>query len=270
MSIVVNEELKKEVFEICKLILGEAADGIYAVEDEIDNDIAVFYSNLEDEFMIEETSHIRVQSGASKIVLVPDYLDYVIKIDISHLITENLTVVAEVSERTLVQEKEIYSWSDELKKVLMPVIFISEYNNIPIFIQEKFTQTFGDFLDEKEFEIDDYEEEENGYKNIPILNSILNHYDYYNRKQNFSYISKQLSTQIERLTEIYPFGRKGNYIYSLWIKRFGYDTTKKIVEEIISSALNDLHWSNIAFDSTGVIKLCDYGGYHSSLHWDYL
>lgn len=263
---IIDDNLIEKVNNICEVVLGNNASGIYVDEDGLeyacDDDID-FFSNLADKWKIESTFNVQVKAGMTKLVLIPNDCDFVIKLDFSHLIhfdaeDEEWIVHAEVCERTLEQEQEIYKEANEyLKNVLLPVQFVMRFNDvIPVYVQKKVSSTFSDFLDME------YENTKGG---LPLTSDIY-------RPRRFGlkkYVNKSLIKKLETLSDIYYLGYKGNYIYNTWLKRYGERAVEEIANQLYEWNINDLHNTNIIVDSDGVIRLCDYGGYHSSTHWNY-
>lgn len=251
---VIDNQLKAKVWQICRNVFGKNAEGIYGESSSMDygDEYEVeFITNLNEGLVSDRTDTIYAW-GASKLVLIPSNENFVIKVDIDGICQYdedddkfNLTDLVNEHDRALPEEVRLYNKaSSELKQVLVPVHYLFDYNRkIPVYVQEKYNMSIGDA-----FEYEEY--------NDP----------FYDSDDNKTAIPKSLNNKLETLSDICYLRRHQYLIYDKWIKRFGFSTSVKIAKEL--QFYSDLHNGNIAFMKDGSIKICDYAGYNHDSHWD--
>lgn len=252
---VIDNQIKAKTWQICRDVFGENAEAIYGNRDALsygEPDDVTFCTNLKsDEITYVRNYHLAW--GASKLVIIPPKENFVVKVDIDATYDwdadeQEYTIVREVNEddRALREEASLYdNASKELKQVLVPVHYVFDYNRkIPVYIQEKFEQSIDDKFDSDwDAEDDVYVEKEDRDALLP--NSVRN--------------------KLNSLTSTCYLKNHQYFIYEKWLKRFGYNTTMKIAEELCE--LSDLHNGNMAVMRDGIVKICDYAGYNHSYHW---
>lgn len=267
---IIDRELIEKIKDICCTILGDKAELIYlnseSYEESYEDDEVIFLSNIKEPFFISSTDEYTVHFGASKLVIVPKYEDFVLKFDIDARVVNDRTnddkdwnwkIVEVVNDydRTLRREEAFYSSikNEVIAKVIMPVQFVCKYNGISVFVQEKFKDTIQndvDYFSDKKTSQDTY-----------------NFYYENMRSKAISTFPRTIKEKISSLTQFYSFSAYSYFIYLNWIKRFGFDKTYEIAKAIDIQDLTDLHSSNVVIDNTGLVRISDYGGYDECDHW---
>lgn len=225
-------------------------EGLYIAEDAIigdtdpdDNEIITSFSP-EPSFINypEGNEDFEIRMGMTKLVIIPYKEDYVIKIPFTGFYScdydedgfeINFKLAGEATANVCEIEEELYEQaSDAFQQVLVPNIYVMNIDELSIYIQEKYSVTYGD----SEYRFDtDY------VKTIsPVKNEIINHIT--NKRLGKSFIGTLIET-------------------------FGIAKAAEIIHEI--NFIDDLHNNNYGFSKTGQCMIFDYAGYDSS-YYDYL
>ena len=243
---------KNEIMEIVREVLGDDANGVYINEEvinrEIDADDASLYSSLDTPFEIAPTEKYNVYSGLTKICIVPKKkTSWVIKIPITDIYAEKWAEgeedfsdydsenflgykrVGEAISNLCDKEVSIYEdASESLKEVLSEINYIGNYNNIPIYIQER-------------------------VKTIAAVAQDKDKHFILGRVNNF------ISNEIDRISDI-SCDFSNDFILNIILK-IGFLNTIEVFEDI-SNEINDIHDWNYGYDYNGNGKLFDYSGYN--------
>lgn len=248
---------KEDVLRMVQDMLGEDASGLYISEDEYEyGEECDVLSNVEYFFRVSETSYIDVKKGASKVVLIPRHEDYVIKMPITGIYQikdlhdpdftypedPDYEIVRTSSYNVLDEEMAMYDDMPELLKTFCkPLIYIGTYHDIPIYIQEKISDTW---MDVNQYD-NQYKICSNAIKSEAriILNS-----------------TKQFTAD-GREREIFPI----EFVEHI-VKDYG-KKAESLIQEVIEANIYDLNEANYGFDLMGKVCLIDYGGYDDSAYW---
>lgn len=150
--------IKNEILQEVKEIVGEDFEGIFvdiANIERMDYNYHIFLDAALTK-ILSKSDKYKMNGGATKIVIIPNDADYVIKIPITGTyITEHdadgnkvhiLEGRVDMEEFDhLEHEQSIWrTLNRESKKVFLPNITIGEINGIPIYVQERVAKTFMD------------------------------------------------------------------------------------------------------------------------------
>lgn len=230
---------KKDVMEFVRKALGDNATEVlidrYTI-DECDNpyDFPIFLDkDCKFPLSFGEGEDFYIDSGCSKLVIVPKNRSYVIKIPWTGVYTnideygENVedTFDYELSYSPMEEEISYYNDVDEeTRQYLAENEFVGLYNNsIPIYVQEK-------------------------VKHIgwgAATNTSVTH----------------------QFTEKAPIYKLGAKVAKMIIEQLGYNEGFKVVRELDS--IDDLHNGNYGFDKYGQFKIIDYAGYNTDNYFAY-
>lgn len=141
----------EDVMEIVADMLGANATGIYtdhvALSSHLEMIEFVMLTNLEKPWELTDSKNVKVACGMSKVVLIPEYEDYVIKIPFTGCYQENYDEdTGETSYEQVcdcnwdycdIEAANYANATSDLKEYLAETQFVGLYNNIPIYVQEK-------------------------------------------------------------------------------------------------------------------------------------
>lgn len=260
--------LKEKVWAILQDCLGKDTTGIYTTyscqEGYTDME---FYSNLLEDNSdygdpVYEPMGMQLSAGASRIAIIPDHEEFVIKLPIMYICDTDVCLQKDGNEiHTMESDCEVYQYktegytevnrrvvilsypcedgnlmekennfyeeaSSELKEVLLPNIYIGDYCGIPIYIQKKATS-----------------------KRFLNPSSDL---DSINLRRKF-----QMATGSKLPSE---------FIITI-IDTFGFNNAAALAEEIEFLGITDIHGGNVATLEDGFPVIFDYAGYEFDEIW---
>lgn len=256
---------KEEIFNIVRKILGENCNGVFVSELVIEcgsNCGKSVYSDQNCSLKIEPKYDCEVINGCTRLVIVPNDRDFVIKIPIDgyysttytysdgedYLSFDNGFEIEDYNEAdsyVLVDkinsikgrrnpninimriENEKYYKSDLAKELLLPNLFVGYFNNIEIYLQKK-------------------------------VDTIWSNYRFNCCDTSIQALSEKLEKKYE-----YLFGK--SFCYKL-VEYYGYKRTDKLMEELFNNNLKDLHYANIGMINNRPV-IFDYGGYPEQEMW---
>lgn len=186
-------------------------------------------------------SGIKICSGMTKLVIIPPNRNYVIKIPFTGFYSSdcdedgyesNYQLVGEAKHDVCSDENCFYEQaSEELQQVLTPNIFVANVDGISVYIQEKYSTTYGE-------------------------------YEYCSDLKYEKTISPAKKKIIDYITyEQYAVGK--SFVGAL-VDTFGIAKAARVVFEI--SNIDDLHCGNYGFAKDGRCMIFDYAGYNESLY----
>jgi hypothetical protein len=228
---------KKSVMDYVEEVLGTFAKGLFIDNSLINKDNPIYsniYSNLEDEEIvdIDRTDTFYVTGGYTKLVIIPKYENYVIKIPYTgsydiNADTDEIYLEREFDIDICDEENAIYdNSSEELQQFMAYNTFAGLYNGcIRVYTQPKINITSSDAED------------------------------------NFKSITSAREKIIMRFEYTYNFYYDWNII-NYFIETFGINKAKEILREL--NYIDDLHSNNLGYTSGGHLYLIDFGGYESS------
>ncbi len=185
-----------------------------------------------------------IRMGMTKLVIIPSKRNYVIKIPFTGFYSSefdedgyesNYQLRGAAKYDVCADENYFYEQaSEELQQVLTPNIFVTNIDGISIYVQEKYSTTFGEYK---------YSCDAKYEKTIsPAKNKIIDYISYW--KDNLGNIGK-------------------SFVGAL-IDTFGISKAARVVFEI--SSIDDLHWGNYGFAKDGRCMIFDYAGYDENLY----
>lgn len=228
---------KKSVMDYVEEVLGTFAKGLFIDNSLINKDNPIYsniYSNLEDEEIvdIDRTDTFYVTGGYTKLVIIPKYENYVIKIPYTgsydiNADTDEIYLEREFDIDICDEENAIYdNSSEELQQFMAYNTFAGLYNGcIRVYTQPKINITSSDAED------------------------------------NFKSITSAREKIIMRFEYTYNFYYDWNII-NYFIETFGINKAKEVLREL--DFIDDLHSNNLGYTSSGHLYLIDFGGYESS------
>jgi hypothetical protein len=228
---------KKSVMDYVEEVLGTFAKGLFIDNSLINKDNPIYsniYSNLEDEEIvdIDRTDTFYVTGGYTKLVIIPKYENYVIKIPYTgsydiNADTDEIYLEREFDIDICDEENAIYdNSSEELQQFMAYNTFAGLYNGcIRVYTQPKINITSSDAED------------------------------------NFKSITSAREKIIMRFEYTYNFYYDWNII-NYFIETFGINKAKEILREL--DFIDDLHSNNLGYTNSGHLYLIDFGGYESS------
>lgn len=230
---------KKSVMDYVEDVLGTFAKGLFIDNSLINNDNPLYsniYSNLEDEeiICIDSADTFYITGGYTKLVIIPKYEDYVIKIPYTgsydiNADTDEIYLEREFDIDICDEENTIYdNSSEELQQFMAYNTFAGLYNGcIRVYTQPKIKITSSDAED------------------------------------NFLPISVARERIIQRFEYTYHFYYDWNII-NYFIETLGINKAREVLREL--NFIDDLHSQNCGYDKHNHFFLIDYGGYES-LHY---
>lgn len=244
---------EEEVMNIVKEALSEEATGIYVENrDYEDNEDGDIISNLDNGFMVCETSDFNIFHGAAKVVIVPVDKDYVIKMNITGIFGyeggiwgRNPSLVAKKYDDADNIEEEciLYESADNLtKRILLPNIYIGKFNNMPVYIQEKIGQVYDDYLD------------------IYIKEEIVDSTIPKEIKTKIKTICKAIKRATNNQLKKIPFDDK---FCEFMLDEYDEETFSEILAEMKKLGItSDLHTRNYGFNKYGQCIVFDYAPFN--------
>lgn len=246
---------QKEIEEIKSIVelVFQGADFIALKED---GGCGYYLSENEDDFFdindfreilfANEISNIRIASGLTKIVLIPDDKDYVIKIPITktgaHVYYENkkgnwvkgklIIDNNNLGDYCSIEEKLFNSFEDDIKKIFAETRFITKVNDLPIYIQEKVTVPYCKKIDQ--FDPNHYPSDRKSDMDIHYELNAISKYCEYNEFQE-------------------------DYCYDILVN-YGFDFLVKLLQTIDYAGISDLHYGNYGYKNYKPM-IYDYSGY---------
>lgn len=243
---------RNEVISMVREILGDNIEGLFVDCRVMCYDSAEDYeimSNLKENFAISlyDWDNFKVAVGATKLVIIPEYRNYVIKVPFTGTYavkrrSENGTFLpiedreyyynGGVSEDVIEKENRLYDESSsELQQVLKYNSFIGWVDKVPVYVQEKVDLTCEE-AEDREIEIDKF-----------------NDVDYKIAKYIRGRVYSSLTTE---------------FLCNL-VKHYGIKKTKYMLDEMIE--MNDLHVANCGYDKYGKCAIFDTAGYEITM-WE--
>ena len=230
---------KKDVMSFVRKVLGDNATEVlidrYTI-DECDNpyDFPIFLDkDCKFPLSFSEGEDFYIDSGCSKLVIVPKNRSYVIKIPWTGIYTnideygENVedTFDYELSYSPMEEEISYYNDVDEeTRQYLAENEFVGLYNDsIPIYVQEKVV--------------------------------------------NLGYGAKTNTSVTRKFTEKVPICSLGAKIAKMIVEQIGYSEGLRVVREL--EYIDDLHSANYGFDKYGQFKIIDYAGFYIENYFGY-
>ena len=237
---------KEEIFETLKEILGEKADGIYISYDTVDSAAEdLFYADSELTKPICNSFNTMVKTGLTRIVLIPNNKDYVIKLPVTGVYgniydeygcddPENCEIkkYVDLEEYNVFDNEQVIydNLFSESKEVFSLSIYIGNFNNIPVYIQEKVDQIRFDMMPS---------------------------------------ISKEDSKKVSTLTSRHHYKEfverplTDDFIISL-INLYGEEAAGYILEDCKN--IDDLHTNNYGYTKEGKPVIFDFAGFDGEMY----
>lgn len=248
---------KDYIFQIVSLMIGDNATEILIPSSEyeygISDDPAVSMSEDNEIWEIEDCHGYHVMRGATKVVIIPSEEDFVIKLNITGTyLTEKECqdygleyphMDRRSKQNVLDEENAIYEdIGMRAQKFIKPNIYVGDFNNIPVYIQEKIkiAYDFGSGPSEKK-----YSKTEDNIK--WIVNSI-----------------GEMTKPAGWHTSLFP----NPFIYDM-IQAYGEDDTAMILAQLRDAAIYDLNYGNFGYDMKGLPCLFDIGGFSEEEFFSY-
>lgn len=253
---------KNKIMQIVTDVLGQEATGVYIDEDVVNRnldyeDVPLLSQLGRDFFTIEGTDEYEVKYGMTKLCIYPlnKKINWVIKIPITGIYKEeyyneednfDFTIDNENFKTTKLvgkavgdfcnEEINIYEFfSVEAQEFLSLNTYIGDYNDIPIYIQEKAFSCDANGAFFSKF----------GYADSTI-SSVSNEIDYLcNLNDSFS---------------------EEDFLYNIILK-VGIVSAARILKEFCE--LDDLHSGNYGFNYKGDAVIFDYLGYDRLYHYEF-
>lgn len=208
-------------------------------DNDLDNETPLdytIYTNLEERLIIN-TEYERLECGATKLVIIPNCGDYVIKIPFTNSYRAIETDEEDILELdrlccvdVMEDEQTIYERASSLmKEILLPNIYIGNVGALPIYIQKKIKET-----------CEDVEE-----RTDKIPHNI----------DSCRYIFRR--TKGDKFSSLF---------LSSLINCYGISKTLSLSKEA-SYRIDDLHTGNYGYLSNGRPVIFDTGGYNSCEYW---
>lgn len=248
---------KEEIMEVVKQMLGDNATGVYINDQVLNrdlwNDDMPLVSTLgRNPFIIESTDDFRVAYGLTRLCIIPTdkKKDWVIKIPITAVYAEEffdedsedfdwegsnfkgLTRVGTSEYDSCDEERVMYAnASSDAKMFMADNLYIGEYNDIAIYIQEKTT----------------YCDCGAGWN-----------------KSCFGHDLNFIKHEVEYLFDVGADIESEIFLYNV-ILLVGFQKAIQVFEEFCD--FEDLHDHNYGFNSKGIPVLFDYAGYQWGTHY---
>lgn len=257
---------KEAILNLCADVLGKDCDGIFIHYNRFEDgeDLPFALGECLDRFLEtgETIMDCTPYAGVTKLVLVPEHGDYVIKIPITGVYCEigndgsdyydhdfdedEYEIIARSTKKNInifEEEENIYKEANnKAKEILLPNIYIGDFNGIPIYIQQKITEIFS-------------------YS--PSCSTHLSKNERMKTKEVFQK-SRDLNEE-DSCIDYYPCD--ATFIYDI-IKYYGEEKAVEICK--LLRKLNDLHSSNYGYVGR-VPKIHDFGGYRSDgAYWSWI
>lgn len=255
---------KDEVLKIVKIALGDTPTGIYISKNEYEWGTSEgVLSSIENRHWVQDfyrdfCGEVQIAKGATKVCLIPEKTDYVIKMNITGQyegIYEDGETCKECYPEdneepidfqivknssgidTLKEEIEIFNDAPaELQLLLKPPQFICDYNGIPIYIQEKIASVADDGLGKLK-----------QYSKETIVTA---------RDISASTIP------VECEYPIFPL-----LFITLLVQTYGAEISEAALMAFNESQITDMNGGNYGIDRDGCPCVIDYGGYDDEAFW---
>lgn len=281
-GIMVTEKVREDVYSILTEVLGEDATGIYVPV--VDSHKEAYSTITEEGYgrEIEETDDVTIEYGASRFVIIPCDLPYVIKLSITGLYDTQVTMCREPLE-------------DE-EEGITEDFWLTEYNRLAengTLEDENWVEVSRKFLCYKEhtgYDLMEYEndlcyEAEEDYPecaDMLLENTWVGRYNgisvWIQRKvegtqgeigdySQFTSASKEEQETVYKSYEILWDDELDNDFILAILRKYGPDITEKAMRMMNALGLSDLHASNVGYLRDGSPVLLDYGGYSEHELW---
>ena len=252
LNAILSQKEIEEIKSIVELVF-QGADFIALKED---SDCEYYLSENEDDFLSledfrrilceNEILNIHVASGLTKIVLIPDDKDYVIKIPITktgyydyiedengnytkgNLLMENNNL----GDYCSIEEELFNSFTDDIQKIFAETRFITKVNDLPIYIQEKVTVPYCKKINQ--FDPNHYPSDRKSDMDIHYELSAISEYSEYNEFQE-------------------------DFCYDILVN-YGFDFLVNLLQTIDYAGISDLHAGNYGYKNYKPM-IYDYSGY---------
>lgn len=256
LNTILSQKEIEEIKSIVKLVF-KGADFIALKEDgeyeyylsEDENDLF----NIDDFRRIlfnNEILNIRVASGLTKIVLIPDDKDYVIKIPITktgyydYIEDENgdyrkgefFVANNSFGDYCSIEEELFNSFEDDIKEIFAETKFITKVNDLPIYIQEKVKTPY----DKKINQFDP------------------NHYPSDRKSDMEIHHELKVISECSEYSEYNEF--QEDYCYDILVN-YGFEFLIKLLQTIDDVGISDLHTGNYGYNKNYKPMIFDYSGY---------
>lgn len=273
--------MKKEIYDILSLMLGENATAIITDEDAIEyGGDGIFYSQFDEAgipaFEIQTTESCKVDAGCSRLVLIPKDKDYVIKLPI--MIVGSITYDVRV-------KKEF--WIDEFPNAREDneYYYINGLSEIEFYEYSGFEKLAKHFTITRRQQTDLMDEENAYFDDEPILHKVLLDNEYegdfngipvYTQKKATAWRDTARSAIESAEKDVVRVVRAESFCRSFpdeWIsaciKNFGQADTISILAAMASMGIDvDMNANNFGFRND-VPCVFDYGSYYESEVWSF-
>lgn len=240
---------KKVIFNFLDEVLGKQTNGIFINQGYLDyDDDPTIYTNLDLKTKINHIKSIEIHNGVTKVCLTSKNLSYVVKLLFNGTYDDdNLKLIYSVNPETnAITEEEFFykKASSNLKKVLLPNIYLGRWNNIKVYIQKKVFSTY------------------KGRETTFLKDTLPS----CSTSQNF--ISDRIASINSQTFSSHDLTSRlcDGFAYDV-ISYYGLDFAKKIFAEINELYMDDLHSNNVGYLKNGQPCIFDYGGYDEGLFW---
>ena len=252
LNAILSQKEIEEIKSIVELVF-QGADFIALKED---SDYEYYLSEDEENFFDiddfreilfdNEISNIRIASGLTKIVLIPDDKDYVIKIPITksghydYIEDENGNYKKgnfyvednNLGDYCSIEEELFNSFEDDIQKIFAETRFITKVNDLPIYIQEKVTVPYRKKINQ--FDPNHYPSDRKSDMDIHYELSAISEYSEYNEFQE-------------------------DFCYDILVN-YGFDFLVNLLQTIDYAGISDLHSGNYGYKNYKPM-IFDYSGY---------
>lgn len=281
-GIMVTDKVREDVYSILTEVLGEDATGIYIPV--VDSHREAYSTITETGYgrEIEETDDVTIQYGASRFVIIPCDLPYVIKLSITALYDTQVTMRREPL--------------DDEEKAVTDHFWLTEYNSL---VEtgaindegwEEISRRFLCYKQHTDYDLMEYENElcyeaETDYPecaDMLLENTWVGEYNgipvWIQRKvegtqSEIGNYSQFLSASQEEKEVVYKSydilwsGDLDNDFILAILRKYGPDVTEEAMRMMNALGLSDLHSSNVGYLRDGSPVLLDYGGYSDHELW---
>lgn len=281
-GIMVTDKVREDVYSILTKVLGEDATGIYIP---VVNSHEEAYSTITETGYgreIEETDDVTIQYGASRFVIIPCDLPYVIKLSITALYDTQITMRRDPL--------------DDEEKAITDYFWLTEYNSL---VEtgaindegwEEISRRFLCYKQHTDYDLMEYEndlcyEAEEDYPecaDMLLENTWVGKYNgisvWIQRKvegtqgeignySEFLSASQEEKEVVYKSYDILWNGDLDNDFILAILRKYGPDVTEKAMRMMNALGLSDLHSGNVGYLRDGSPVLLDYGGYDDHELW---
>lgn len=300
----VSERVHDRVKEILDEILGTDATGIYTTEStqSQESEYPEYYSTLSYDadgnlngfgHYIDDTSEYSLYGGASRLTIIPENEDFIIKVPLTGICGTKITLRRPADEEDRVEGGPDYEEMDIWKEYYYEDYMeeVNEYENVPWeeyssqFCMLKKRNSVCNLMDEENALVE--EGIEGGCEKIAevlLPNFFWGNYNeipvYVQRKakmtMDHAYFvfreEKEKPENAERIMRMRQLSQATNnfsdsFIYAL-IHAYGEDTTYDILNTIDYLNIDDMHDGNYGFAEDNLPVIFDYAGYDDSYVWE--